>query len=654
MKTYLKNKDYETDAELLGQMNGVTSTEFKYLRGHIDFVNGFYIDQSIDQFIVEYRGYLAPSIGGKLGLSWLQNEVEICPGIKLPRHAWAYVQIYNDVFLNDTADQTVCNWETSNRDGGRDIYSGYMNVGSSGNMNLDKMYAHQLYPFRLVFYNSEESLEARFEYYDVATFEHYTLSEENSFYSPNDNYEYRDANANSGWPRICPTFDVTDTLTPTPQPPFVTQPYTCPASSTSEVSVSTSESPMISSNRPPTTSSEMSSATSAIPDLSSSELPIVSSEVPSSNSNVPLSSSTSELINWSSEPPVLSSTFVPQHSSNIITNPSSAESTIPSISYSASSVTTSDLVTTITTDEPSSDMTSISTDLETTKSSFVDSSVMENSNTITSTFSDFETSIHVESSTIEKSADSSNVPSSVNTIDTNTVTESPEPTLIISSNEETNINPDTLSSSAFSVTKTNSNEYTMTSASTAMSNPAETQATKVNSYSGVATDALSETDFKLSTNTLQVDSSKGFSSSPTSIASVDYPQEDLNSNNHYQTVLSKTVTSCGSTCVTDIITVTVEWCGTTSCVSQHETTEDAISAEQFTTAVTDHIDNKKTETTAYEQDTVATSIPNYSNVAQWSSSTFNSPASSFEQFFNQANKIDVGSIFFILLTCLLL
>lgn len=108
MKTYLMDRTYETDAEFLGQMNGVTSTEFKYLKGHIDFINGFYIDPQMDGFIVEYRGYFSPSFGGKLGLRWAQNRVEMCPGtILISKQAWAYVELYNEVFLNDTVDQTI-------------------------------------------------------------------------------------------------------------------------------------------------------------------------------------------------------------------------------------------------------------------------------------------------------------------------------------------------------------------------------------------------------------------------------------------------------------------------------------------------------------------------------------------------------------------
>lgn len=618
MKAYLDDKTYETEAEFLGQMNGVTSTEFNYLRGHNDFINGFYIDPSIDQFLVEYRGYFAPSVGGQLGTVWTQYPVDICPGNRLRTHAAAYSLMYNEVFLNNTADKTVCTWETSNRNGGRNIFSGFNNGGAGVAMNTDIMYADQLYPFRLVFFNDAEALEAKFRYYTYPEYVYYSFTEGNSFYSPNDNYEYRDANANAGWSKICPKFDVEDTMTSVSQPPFVTYPYTCPISSSSEEPSSTSEPPITSSSGPPIISSHEPSELSSTgnPESSSIEPPELSSTeiFESSFTETPESSSSDAPTLSSSEPSELSSTYVPESSSIEVSKSSSGtKSSTSVISVSESSALS-------------------------LESTLIFSSTADNNESIISS----------ESSIAAESTDSSSAtPSSMSGYTNDDISSSDTTQIFISSgNTDTNVD--------ISKSETFVSESTTLNMSTLLSTSDVTSPTEIPTEPKTVTYAFSQTSKVTSTDGNQPNNSHEQLSSFGNLETTSQLKDSTTGKEHSPIITTKTLTSCGASCVTSVTTITVEWSGTTNDTGSHQAKSEENAIEQFTTTNNENNYDNNAQITATKSEVMSISVPNHTEMSHNSESIIRSTVASIDQFLNQANTFNIGAVILILIASVLI
>ncbi|KAG0670348.1 hypothetical protein C6P45_002481 [Maudiozyma exigua] len=332
-KDFLVSKTYQTQGQYLGETKGVTTVDTEWVKWYAPTIYGFHIDPSVDQFVIELRGYYKPDFTGPFMLTSMGYGSEGCTEKVEPTILSISVQLSSAVYLNKTDNDQICYENTTAEYRNAVIYN-EIKAYSTGVIGVRGGSAHPIltkntyYPIRINILSSGSALKTIFWPTDGSNY-HY-FSSLNLLSSDSQDYDAFDDNINAEFPGNCPKFTssgptVKRDLTFNEYEPRLVRGNDCPASSSSSMISSSSSS---SSEIPSSSSSEI--VSSSTPDISSSSSSeIVSSstsDISSSSSSEISSSSYSEIVSSStSEISISNASEIPLSSSTSVIDPSSSE-----------------------------------------------------------------------------------------------------------------------------------------------------------------------------------------------------------------------------------------------------------------------------------------------------------------------------------------
>lgn len=351
---FVDQKKYITEGEYLGEATGVTSIDTSYIKYISPNIYGFHMPSSVNQFVIELRGYYKPAETAGFKILSMAYAQQGCTYDYESTILSTYARLSNYMWLNQDAGNQVCYENTTNVN---EKYATLFNeassytsapVGVNGGSAFPIFQAGEYYPIRIVLLSRGGGFSTIF----VPTIGSQWLSFSSStlFSNANEDYEAMDANEATAFPGNCPQFSGAKSASPVAKFLDVVKRDTCPSSSISSSSSipssSSSEVPSSSSSSemPESSSSEIlssstseivSSSSEIIPSLSSSSEILISSE--SSISSDAASSSASEVTLTSASEPTLSSSSIVSSTDEATPSSSSIESSISSVESSTES-----------------------------------------------------------------------------------------------------------------------------------------------------------------------------------------------------------------------------------------------------------------------------------------------------------------------------
>ena len=345
-RNFLVSKAYQTQGKYLGETKGVTQIDTDWVRWYSPYIYGFYIDPSVDQFVIELRGYYKIDYTGAFQLTSMAYGSEGCTEKVEPTILSISAQLSNAVYLNQTGTDQICYDNTTAAYRDVSIYNevrAYSTgvIGVKGGGALPILTANTYYPIRINLLSSGSALKTIF--FPTQGSQYHYFSGSNLLSSDNEDYDAFDDNSGADFPGNCPQFTLKGTstkkgLTFNEYEPRLIKRNDCPTvSSSSIMSSSSSEASSFSTSETISSIfSEFTSSGSTSEDSSSSSSDITSS---SSISEVTSSSSISEVTSSSSISEITSSSSISE-----ITSSSSISDAIPSSSDTVSSTLSSEYV----------------------------------------------------------------------------------------------------------------------------------------------------------------------------------------------------------------------------------------------------------------------------------------------------------------------
>ena len=352
-RNFLVSKAYQTQGKYLGETKGVTQIDTDWVRWYSPYIYGFYIDPSVDQFVIELRGYYKIDYTGAFQLTSMAYGSEGCTEKVEPTILSISAQLSNAVYLNQTGTDQICYDNTTAAYRDVSIYNevrAYSTgvIGVKGGGALPILTANTYYPIRINLLSSGSALKTIF--FPTQGSQYHYFSGSNLLSSDNEDYDAFDDNSGADFPGNCPQFTLKGTstkkgLTFNEYEPRLIKRNDCPTvSSSSIMSSSSSEASSFSTSETISSIfSEFTSSGSTSEDSSSSSSDITSSssisEVTSSSSisEITSSSSISDAIPSSSD--TVSSTLSSEYVSSEFSASTSSEDTVSSTFNSLSEST---------------------------------------------------------------------------------------------------------------------------------------------------------------------------------------------------------------------------------------------------------------------------------------------------------------------------
>ncbi|GMM55738.1 hypothetical protein DAKH74_023540 [Maudiozyma humilis] len=394
-RKFVDQKKYLTEGEYLGEATGVTSIDTSYIRYKSPTIYGFHMPSTVNQFVIELRGYYKPLKTAPMNILSMAYAQEGCTFNYEGTVLSTYARLSNYMWLNQDSGNQICNENTTNTN---EKYATLFNeassftsapIGVNGGSYTPIFQAGEYYPIRIVLISRGPGLSTLF--IPTVNGQWMDFSSSNLFSSEKEDYDAMDASEGAAFPGNCPQFTLTKSASPVAKFVDVVKRDTCPSSSISS-------------------SSSMPSSSSEVVSSSSSEVvPSSSSEVVSSSSSEIVSSSSSEIVSSSSSEIVSSSSSEIASSSSLESISVYSSDTPSSSSYDI--LTSSDIV--------SSSAETTASSAENTSSS--SSGTTSSSTEVPSSSSDRE-SRTTPSATFASSSSSSDNPVNTNTESSGTVT----------------------------------------------------------------------------------------------------------------------------------------------------------------------------------------------------------------------------------------
>ncbi|KAG0670347.1 hypothetical protein C6P45_002480 [Maudiozyma exigua] len=324
-RVLVANKEYITKGKYLGEVKHVTSLDTNYVKYTSPYIYGFHIDPSVDQFVIELRGYYKPERTSSLRVTSVVYGSQGCTEKVEPSILSPYFRASSAVYLNQTGSDQTCFQNNSDTSKFATLYNEVQSGSLSGMAVTGGTYypvftANTYYPIRIVLLSRGSALISFYNPRDGSNY--LSFSSKTLFSNDNEDYDALDENENTAFPGNCPQFTSSKANTRRglmfDDSERLVKRDECPASSSSTSEIPSSSEIQTSLSEIITSSSEIMTSSSEIP-TSSSEVVTSSSEIITSSSEIPTSSS--EIITSSSEI-IASSSEIPTSSSEVVTSSS--------------------------------------------------------------------------------------------------------------------------------------------------------------------------------------------------------------------------------------------------------------------------------------------------------------------------------------------